>query len=139
MKWTRLYSNPRHNQKISLRHEFAIGPQVYSELFGRAVRTYYCFHCKWTFLVADRRVAVLAEDGRPIAGEESIRRFHTFAEGPCPVLEAFVSAALTSVDSIDTRLSRQPDECRNLAAGHVPAYSGESRPVLRLLTRVRED
>jgi len=73
-----------------VRHEFVIGPLCDSNLCsGKAARLYYCTECKWRLLVSGSRVAVLDEDGSPIAGEESI---NVFEENPCPVLEAFASA-----------------------------------------------
>src|SRR5208282_978182 len=83
--------------RANLRHEFVIGPLHDSDLFLRKGRLYYCTQCKWSFLVCGDKVAVLDDDGRPLAGPRSTSRFATFEEGPCPVLEGFESAALATV------------------------------------------
>jgi hypothetical protein len=95
----------------SLRHEFVIGPLCDSNLSPGKARLYYCIKCKWSFLVCGSEVAVLDEDGSPLIGKESLRRFNTFEEGPCPVLEAFVSAALPHAGSL--RLLDSSDFFRN--------------------------
>jgi hypothetical protein len=78
----------RHRTRdINLRHNFAIGPLCDTYLFDRHARLYYCTRCTWSFLVAGASTAVIDEEGRPLAGEESARRFRTFGNGPCPVLE----------------------------------------------------
>lgn len=76
-----------------MRHHFVIGPLCDSELFRRKARLYYCVRCRWSFLVCGSKLVVLDQGGNPVAGDESLRRFATFAEGPCPVLEAFASAS----------------------------------------------
>src|ERR1700694_6118806 len=86
----------RHH--VSSRHEFFIGPLCDTSLTSRKARLYYCRLCEWRFLVRGSKVAVLDEDGNPLVGEESFRRFGTFEAGPCPVLEAFASQALSQGD-----------------------------------------
>jgi hypothetical protein len=121
-----------------LKHDFVIGPQRHNELFGRPARLYYCVRCKWSFMVCGSTVAVLDEDGSPVAGEESLRRFNTLAEGPCPVLEAFVSATLAAADALRPPVRRRRDEPVNPAPSHIPAWSYRPRPLLYVLSRVRE-
>ena len=125
-----------------LRHDFVIGPQRHSDLFGRAARIYYCVRCKSSFLVCGSKVAVLDEDQVPISGEESLRRFNTFGEGPCPVLEAFISAAMARAEALrpPSRSRRdQPGSVAPVAPILIPAWAGRPRPSLRLLTRMREN
>lgn len=125
-----------------LRHDFVIGPQRHSDLFGQAARLYYCVRCKSSFLVCGSKVAVLNEDQVPITGEESLRRFNAFGEGPCPVLEAFVSAAMVRAETLrpPSRSKRQePDGVDPAAPLQTLPWTGRPRPSLRLLTRVRED
>jgi len=127
----------RHDR--TLRHQFVIGPLCDTELCEGKARLYYCAKCKWCFLVCGSRVAVLDEDGSPLVGEDNLRRFNTFEEGPCPVLETFASAALANVEAWRLPSRRKCDEPGNLAPGYIPAWTGRPRPVLRVLTRVRED
>jgi hypothetical protein len=72
-----------------------------------------------------------------VGAAEGLKRFNTFAEGPCPVLEAFVSAALADAESLGV-----PSRSRRDAPGRVvpkmPVWSGRPRPALRVLTRMRE-
>jgi hypothetical protein len=126
---------------LRLRHDFVIGPQRHSHLFGRAARLYYCVRCKSSFLVCGSKVAVLDEDELPITGEESLRRFNTFGEGPCPVLEAFVSAVMARAEALrpPSRGKRvEPASLAPAALVRMPAWSARPRPSLRLLTRMRE-
>jgi hypothetical protein len=125
-----------------LRHDFLIGPQRHSDLFEKPARLYYCCRCKFSFLVCGSKVAVLNEDEVPITGEESLRRFNTFGEGPCPVLEAFVSAAVARAETLrpSSRSKRQePNDVAPAAPFQMPPWTTRPRPSLRLLTRVRED
>jgi hypothetical protein len=123
----------------SLRHEFLIGPLCNTSLFPKEARVYYCFRCKWSFLVCGSKVAVLDEDGSLLAGAESLRRFNTLEEGPCPVLEAFVSAPPLDAHPLEPQFRRKFDEPGYLASRHVRTGSGRPGPVLRVLSRVRED
>ncbi len=122
-----------------LRHEFVIGPVCNSSLFAGKTRLYYCSRCKWSFLVCGNRVAVLDEHGEPLVGKESFDRFRTLEEGPCPVLEAFASVALADADKTRMSFGRRYDESGDLGSSPVPARPGRPRPVLRVLTRLRED
>jgi hypothetical protein len=94
-------------RSMATRHEFVIGPRCQHAAFKQETRLYYCIHCKWRFLVCGSQVAVLDEDGTPLVGQESLQRFKTFEEGPCSVLEAFASAALFGVGSVDSNSHRQ--------------------------------
>jgi hypothetical protein len=85
--------------------------------------------------VCGSRVAVLDEDQRPIAGEESLRRFNTFAEGACPVLEAFVSAALAGAESSRVSSQSKRSQPGGVASIHVPV---RPRPLLRVLGGMRK-
>src|SRR5689334_647183 len=100
MKATR---EPVYSLTHTLSHNFVIGPLSKYRPLGQTGRLYYCTHCKWSFLVCGRKVAALDGNGQAITGEESLRRFHTFAAGPCPVLET-VSG------------SREPDTERTIAS-----------------------
>jgi hypothetical protein len=135
-----LWRKPATLQRaVRLKHDFMIGPQRHSELFGRPARLYYCMRCKWSFMVCGSTVAVLDEDGSPVVGEESLRRFNTLAEGPCPVLEAFVSAALADADAVRQRARGKRYEPDNPAPSHIPVWTDRPRPLLRVLSRVREE
>src|ERR1700693_5560401 len=106
--------------RLSSRHEFVIGPLCDTSLTSRKARLYYCRLCEWRFLVCGSKVAVLDEDGNPLVGEESFRRFGTFEEGPCPVLEMFASQALSQGDNYAPLIRRKYDERSSLAPGIVP-------------------
>jgi hypothetical protein len=136
MNLWRKSASPRRT--VRLKHDFVIGPRGKSDLFARPARLYYCIRCKWSFMVCGSTVAVLDEDGSPVVGDESLRRFNTLAEGPCPVLEAFVSAALADADALRPPSRSKRDEPRNPAPGH-PSWSGWPRPPLRVFTRLREN
>jgi len=123
---------------VAARHEFVIGPFCKCAAFQQGARLYYCIRCKWSFFVAGSKVAVLDEDGTALTGEESLRRFKTFENGPCPVLEAFASAAAPPA-SVEPQFRRKHDESSHLAARHLRSWSGRPRPVLRVLGRLRED
>ena len=127
--------NPR--RAVRLKHDFVIGPQRHHELFGQPARLYYCLRCKWSYLVCGSSVAVLDEDGGPLAGEESLRRFNTLAEGPCPVLEAFVSATQADSDTLRPPVRTKLSEPANPAPSYIPAWSYKPRPLVHALTRVR--
>ena len=140
--WRKLMSLQNGLTTTRLRHDFVIGPQRHSDLFGRAARLYYCVRCKYSFLVCGSKVAVLDEDEVPITGEESLRRFNTFGEGPCPVLEAFVAATMAREETLrpPSRSKRdEPGSVAPVAPIHIPAWSARPRPSLRVLTRMREN
>lgn len=85
---TRGLGNIGHRTRdINLRHTFAIGPLCDTYLFKRRARLYYCARCSWSFLVSGSAAAVIDAEGRPLAGEEAAKRFQSFENGPCPVLE----------------------------------------------------
>ena len=125
--------------RANSRHQFVIGPLCDVSLPSRKARLYYCRLCKWSFLVCGSKVAVLDEDGKPLAGEESFRRFSTFEEGPCPVLEAFASVAVADAGQSRFSFRRKYNELSNLASRHLPARPVRPGPLLRVLTRLRED
>jgi hypothetical protein len=140
--WRKLTSLQDRFTTTRLRHDFVIGPQRNSDLFGRAARLYHCVRCKSSFLVCGSKIAVLDEDQVPITGEESLRRFNTFGEGPCPVLEAFVSAAVARTEALrpPSHSKRdQPGSVAPVAPIQIPAWVGRPRPSLRLLTRMPEN
>jgi hypothetical protein len=142
MNFWRKLTTSQNGLTTRLRHDFVIGPQRHSDLFGRPARLYYCVRCKFSFLVCGSKVAVLDEDEVPITGEESLRRFNTFGEGPCPVLEAFVSAAMALEETLRPSSHSRRDEPGSVgpvAPIHIPAWSARPRPSLRLLTRMREN
>jgi hypothetical protein len=126
------------DRPMATRHEFVIGPLCRHAPFQREARLYYCIRCKWSFLVCGSTVAVLDEEGRPLAGDGSLRRFQTFEEGPCPVLEAFAAAASLDVGAIEANFRREWDGSSHLASGHVRSRPSRVRPMLRVLSRVRE-
>jgi hypothetical protein len=89
--------------------------------------------------VCGSRVAVVDGDERPIVGEESFKRFTTFEAGPCPILEAFASVALTDVDNFRLSFRSESNEHSNLASGDFPTRPNRTRPVLRVFTGLREN
>ena len=133
--WKREKSAAR--ESASLRHDFVIGPLRYSELFGRPARLYYCVRCKWSFLVGGSKVVVLDEHQKPIVGEESLRRFNSLAKGPCPVLEAFMSAAMATTQVSRVMVQNGQNEPGRMAPFRIPARTVRPGPVLRLLGRTR--
>jgi len=124
-------------ETVSLKHDFVIGPQRYSELFGRPARLYHCVRCKWSFLVGGSKVVVLDEHQKPIVGEESLKRFNSLGQGPCPVLEAFMSAALATAQASHVRPKNGQGNPDRMAPFRIPASTARPRPVLRLLGRMR--
>jgi hypothetical protein len=117
------------------RHQFVIESLCKSALFQQKARLYYCIRCEWSFLVCGRKVAVLDEDGSPLIGEESLRRFETFKEGPCPVLEAFVSAASFNAGPLELHFRRK-FESDPLASRRAQTQSARPWPALRVVSRV---
>jgi hypothetical protein len=87
MKLTNFGSLVHRTRHIALRHNFAIGPLCDSYLFNGQARLYYCTRCRWSFLVSNNAVAVIDDEGRPLAGEEAKALFRSFENGPCPVLQ----------------------------------------------------
>ncbi len=127
-------SAPHRNNS---RHVFVIGPLCDTNLSARKARIYYCRLCDWSFLVAGSKVAVLDARGEPVVGAESLRRFSTFAEGPCPALEAFASAAVVAPAQPRLSLRKRFDELGSLASSHLRAR--RPRPLLRILGGLREN
>jgi hypothetical protein len=128
----------KSQQAARLSHNFVVGPPRHSDLFGRAARLYMCARCKWRFEACGSKVVVLNDDGSPIVGEESLRRFNTFAQGPCPALEVPVSAPLTGPESLPVRSRTGQSNSRKRASLPVSIWPGRPRPLLRVLTRPRE-
>jgi hypothetical protein len=73
---SRLYRRPS-----ATRHEFVVGRLPKPAGLHQKAGLYYCIRCKWSFLVCGSQVAVLDEDGSPLGGDGSRRRFATFEEG----------------------------------------------------------
>jgi hypothetical protein len=134
--WRKREKSPAR-EIASLRHDFVIGPQRYSEMFGRPARLYHCVRCKWSFMVGGSKVVVLDEHQKPIAGEESLRRFNSLGQGPCPVLEAFMSAAQATTHASRVMLQNGQGEPGPMAPLRIPALTARPRPSLRLLGRMR--
>ena len=53
---------------------------------------------------------MLDDSGNPLVGIESAKRFSTFEEGPCPVLEAFALEFLVEVQNTSPMCRRKSDE-----------------------------
>jgi len=122
------------------RHAFVIGPLCKSAIFQQKARLYYCVRCKWSFLVCGGKVVVLDEDGGPLSGDVSHRRFATFEEGPCPVLEAFVSAASFNTCPLEPQSRKECDVGPgHLAPSHLHVRFNRPRLALRVVSRTRED
>jgi hypothetical protein len=121
--------------RSNFRHEFVIGPPRDNPLFSRRGRLYYCYRCKWSFLVCDSEVVVVDDRGNPLTGAEGIRRFDTFAEGACPVFAALApvpeKAALPQLRGVAS--SNEP------ATGNSTTTTRRPRPALRLISRFRHD
>ena len=126
------------DRKPELKHDFVIGPPRSTYLSSKPARLYYCRRCQWSFLVCGSKVAVLDEVGRALLGEENLLGFETFEAGPCPVLESFVSAALSNPLS-RPQSRRKAEETDGLAVWGFSAQSSRPRPVLRVLSGLREN
>jgi hypothetical protein len=124
----------------SLRHEFVIGPLRDHFLFKDKARQYYCIRCKWTFLAGRNKVAVLDEHGSPLTGDESTKRFGTFAIGPCPMLEALALEAFdkTTKSQVDES-GRNSNESSYRAPHHVLVKAGAFGHLPQVFNRLRED
>ena len=123
---------------IPTRHLFVIGPPRDANLPAVKGRLYYCYRCKWRFLVCGSKIAVLDEDGKPLFGEQALERFNTFEQGPCPVMEAFAASSVAG-DLPAASSRRESDGFAGLAANHASPRPGRARPMLRLLARLRKD
>jgi hypothetical protein len=120
-------------------HEFAIGPLCKHGGSAREARVYYCIRCKWSFLVCGRKVAVLAEDSSPISGDESLHRFATFEEGPCPAFETFAPVSSFNAGPSQPHFRKKGENADHLAAPRPQLRLGRPRRVVDIVNRVRED
>ena len=135
MKFWANHSSGLDRHATANRHEFVIGPLCKHAVFQEKARLYYCIRCKWSFLVCGGKVVVLGEDGSPLGGDRGFRRFATFEEGPCPVLEAFVSAASFDAGPSQPQFKREDDiEMGHLVPRYLHPRSGRRRPVLHALS-----
>jgi hypothetical protein len=124
----------------NLRHEFLFGSLSKSPIVSRAARVYYCIRCKWHFLVCEKRIAALDENGYPLGGAEGYERFKTFGDGPCPALAEINDAALReAAPSAVYQRRRNNNESGHLAAGFVCTWAGRARGMLRVSDRLREN
>lgn len=117
------------------RHHFVIGPQRATPWFSRPARIYYCFRCKWSYLVCGAEVVVVDEDGHPLDRDESAKRFNSFADEACPVFNAL---ALEDRNPSRDRVGNLP---RNLVDSRHRklrfSSTDQMRPSLRMLFRTR--
>ncbi|MBV8452406.1 MAG: hypothetical protein JOZ29_09055 [Deltaproteobacteria bacterium] len=119
------------------KHEFVIGPLFKHAVFQEKARLYYCIRCKWSFLVCGSKIVVLDEDSSPLGGDGGLRRFVTFEEGPCPVLEAFVAAASFDTGSSQPQFKRERElEHGRLVPHHLQVQPGRHQPALRVVSRM---
>jgi hypothetical protein len=90
--------------------------------------------------VSNGKVAVLDQHGSPLIGDDSSVRFKTFAEGPCPVLEVFSSASsLKPPGPLGAPFRNESPEPGHSIPAYASGWPGRPRPVLRVLSHVRED
>lgn len=137
MKLWKSHGAASDRDERNLRHEFVIGPLHYSGLSSNKARLYYCTKCKWLFLVSNSKVAVLDQDGSPLIGDDSLARFKTFEEGPCPVLEAFaVASSLKPIPPLGAPFRNKSPEPGHSIPPHAFGWPRHPRPVLRVLGRV---
>jgi hypothetical protein len=138
----RLWANKfsaSERRNLSYRHEFVIGPLSNSPLFRRKARVYYCMRCKWQFLVSEKRVVVLGEDGTPLTNNiDSAGRFDTFEEGPCPALAALRAHEPIKAYIVNLEPRRKCDERRSLATSNFHPWTIRPWPLLRVFSRLRE-
>ncbi len=90
-------------------------------------------------MVGERRVVVLDDDGRPIPRGASLRQLNSFAEGPCPVLEAFVAATAAGAQAEARSVQPQAHSTPRAEQLGKANRSASFRPVLRMLARAREN
>ena len=126
------------NRDRTYRHEFVIGPMCDSPLFRRKARRYYCIRCNWQFLVSEKRVVVLGEDGTPLSGIDSAERFDTFEEGPCPALAMLAAHDPIKAYIVNLEPRRKFDERRRLVTSNFPTWTIRPWPLLRVFSRLRE-
>lgn len=112
-----------------MRHEFAINDLGAAAGWFKAHRyLYFRVHCRWTFLVVNRRGDAIALDeaGQPLPVEENLRRQASFALGPCeaasqwrPIPTSRQPAATSSPHAAGYQIERdrQTAAVRELAFG----------------------
>jgi hypothetical protein len=135
--WGIKVSSPERRDR-TYRHEFVIGPLTDSPLFGRKARRYYCIRCNWQFLVSEKRVVVLGEDGAPLNRIDSVGRFDTFEEGPCPALAELRSRDPIKAYIVNLEPRRKPDERRSVVTSNFHPWTSRPWPLLRVFSRLRE-
>lgn len=121
------------------RHEFLIGPWSSIPIVSGHSRVYYCIRCKWSFLVCENRIAALDGDGVALGGKESLKRFDTFADGPCPALAAPNAAGPNPGDIRAVLPRRNRYESRHFAPSHLSAWTMRARSLLRVSSGLREN
>ncbi len=89
-------------------------------------------------MVGGRRVVVLDDVGRPIRRAASLGRFNSFAEGPCPVLEAFVAATPAGVQFDASSAQPMAHSTPRVKRFGMVNPSANLRPMLRVLSRERD-
>jgi len=136
--WESHFLRPQRHAP-SVRHEFVIGPFCDSALFRRKARLYYCIRCRWQFLVSEKKVVVLDNDGHPMAGADSSAPFNTFAEGPCPALVELETKYPIKGYIVYLKPGRNSDERRTVATGNIPVGATLPRPLFRVFSRLREN
>ena len=136
--WESHFLRPQRHAP-SVRHEFVIGPFCDSALFRRKARLYYCIRCRWQFLVSEKKVVVLDNDGHPMAGADSSARFNTFAEGPCPALVELETRYPIKAYIVNLEPRRKSDEPRTVATRNIPVGTGWPWTLFRVFSRLREN
>ena len=139
MKFWESHDTRPQRRSPSLRHEFVIGPLCDTALFRSKARLYYCIRCRWHFLVSEKKVVVLDDEGHPMAGTDSSARFDTFAEGPCPALVELESRYPINAYLVYLKAERKSDGHSTLAAGNIPVGTGWPGPLFRVFSRLREN
>ncbi len=119
-------------RQLATRHEFVIGPLCVTSVFHKPARVYYCMRCQWSFLVLGSKVAVLDDHGRPVCCDESLQRFRTFREGPCPVLQEFISAE--PFNPVASEFRPRSESGTDSDPGQ-PCPRSDRRPLLRVVSR----
>jgi hypothetical protein len=138
MNFWRKHFSAREQRSSRMGHEFVIGPVRKVHPFHRKARIYYCIRCKGSFLVCGSQVAILDEGGSPVAADESLRRFATFERGPCPVLEAFVSAGSLTGPAPQLNITPKAGMVDTQKVSH-PYIPRRERPLLHVVPRFPED
>jgi len=125
MQLMNLGSLLHRTRHIDLRHSFAIGPLCDSYLFKGQARVYYCTRCRWSFLVSNKAVAVVDDQGRPLMGEAANAQFRSFEKGPCPVLQGL---ALETDPRATASLPVDGNENSNDSPDHHTAEAQHGKP-----------